>query len=67
MSGSLGQGLIVLEAAQMARMGKPAEEIIQHVQQRSQNNIEHVFSVDDLRYLYRGDGSNLPALFWAAC
>ena len=63
LSGSLGQGLIVLEAAQMARMGKPAEEIIQHVQQRSQNNIEHVFSVDDLRYLYRGGRLKFTSAF----
>lgn len=53
-SGSLGQGLIVLEAAQMAKAGKPAQEIIAHVQKRSQNNVEHIFSVDDLQHLHRG-------------
>ena len=54
LSGSLGQGLIVLEAAEMVKAGKPAEEIIQHVQRRAQNNVEHIFSVDDLHYLHRG-------------
>lgn len=62
-SGSLGQGLIVLEAAEMARAGKPAEDIIRHVQRRSQNNVEHVFSVDDLKYLYRGGRVNYSSTF----
>lgn len=53
-SGCLGQGLIVLEAAQMAKAQVPAEEIIEHIKKRSQNNVEHVFSVDDLQHLHRG-------------
>lgn len=53
-SGSLGQGIIALEAAHMAQEGRPAEEIIQHAKRRSQGNVEHVFSVDDLNYLHRG-------------
>lgn len=42
-SGSLGQGLIVLEAAKMLQEGAGVPEIIQRVQLRSQNNVEHVF------------------------
>lgn len=53
-SGSLGQGLIVLEAAQMAAKGKNPSLIIERTQLRSLNNMEHIFSVDDLDYLYRG-------------
>lgn len=63
LSGSLGQGLIVLEAACMAREGRPAEEIIHHVQRRAQNNVEHIFSVDDLNHLYRGGRVKFASAF----
>lgn len=62
-SGSLGQGLIVLEAAQMAKAGKPAEEIIAHVKKRTENNVEHVFSVNDLTHLYRGGRVSAASAF----
>lgn len=54
LSGSLAQGLIVLEAAQSVKAGFAPAAIIERAQRRSQDNVEHVFSVDDLNYLYRG-------------
>lgn len=51
--GSLGQGLVVLEAAKMAEKGCPREEIVERVQRLSPG-MEHIFTVDDLEYLYRG-------------
>lgn len=63
LSGSLGQGLIVLEAAQLVREGKGAEEIIERVRKLSQNRVEHVFSVDDLNYLYRGGRVSYASAF----
>ncbi|HPT82967.1 MAG TPA: DegV family protein [Limnochordia bacterium] len=62
-SASLGEGLIVLEAAEMAREGRPAAEIIERVQKRSQNNVEHIFSVDDLTHLYRGGRVKFTSAF----
>lgn len=63
LSGCLAQGLIVLEAAQMAKAGLPSAEIIQRAQDRSKNNVEHIFSVDDLNYLYRGGRVNYASAF----
>lgn len=54
LSGSLAQGLIVLEAAQMAKAGVDNASILTRARQRSNNNVEHLFSVEDLNYLYRG-------------
>ena len=54
LSGSLGQGLMVLEAAHMARNMVDPDRIIGRVQERAKGNVEHLFSVDDLNYLYRG-------------
>lgn len=63
LSGSLGQGLIVLEAARLARAGKRAEEVISRVQQLSRNGVEHIFSVDDLNYLHRGGRVSYASAF----
>jgi DegV family protein with EDD domain len=54
LSGSLAQGLITLEAAQMAKAGADSGAIIDRARKRSNNNVEHLFSVDDLNYLHRG-------------
>lgn len=63
LSGSLGQGLIVLEAAQMALTGADSQEIIKRVELRAKNNVEHIFSVDDLNYLYRGGRVSYASAF----
>lgn len=50
---SLGYGLVVLHAAKMAKAGATAEEIVEAAEHQAQH-MEHVFTVDDLEYLYRG-------------
>lgn len=51
--GSMGQGLLVLEAAKMAKAGMTVPEIIEKVKGEAPH-MEHLFTVDDLNYLYRG-------------
>jgi len=63
LSGSLGQGLIALEAAQMAKAGADPAAIIDRAQERSKNNVEHIFSVDDLGYLHRGGRVSYASAF----
>lgn len=50
---SLGFGLIVYKAAQMAKEGKKADEILEMIEYNS-THMEHVFTVFDLEYLHRG-------------
>lgn len=50
---SIGFGLVVLKAAQMAQDGCGFAEIVDTVRFYSEN-MEHVFTVDNLDYLYRG-------------
>lgn len=50
---SLGLGLNVLNAAKMAKEGKSKQEIIKNINFYKEH-IEHIFTVDDLEYLYRG-------------
>ncbi|HHT7152279.1 fatty acid-binding protein DegV [Bacillus thuringiensis serovar andalousiensis] len=50
---SLGQGLVVLEAAKMAKDGASKEDILNHVA-FLMNHMEHIFTVADLQYLVRG-------------
>ncbi|MGX5478250.1 DegV family protein [Bacillus thuringiensis] len=50
---SLGQGLVVLEAAKMAKDGASKEEILNRVA-FLMNHMEHIFTVADLQYLVRG-------------
>lgn len=50
---SIGYGLVVLHAAKMAKNGATLEEIAASGANRAQN-MEHVFTVDDLEYLKRG-------------
>lgn len=52
-SASLGQGLVVLEAAKMAKDGASKEEILNRVA-FLMNHMEHIFTVADLQYLVRG-------------
>ncbi|WP_458414358.1 DegV family protein [Schinkia sp. CFF1] len=50
---SLGHGLIVKKAAEMAKDGKSKTEIISMIEFYC-NHMEHLFTVDSLEYLYRG-------------
>ncbi len=50
---SIGFGLIVYYAAQLANEGKSMAEIIE-LTNFNKDHMEHVFTVDDLEYLYRG-------------
>lgn len=48
-----GFGLMVLKAAQMAKEGKTKEDII-HMLEFYTAHMEHIFTVDDIEYLFRG-------------
>ena len=50
---SLGQGLVVLEAAKMAKEGATKEDILNRVA-FLMKHMEHIFTVADLQYLVRG-------------
>ena len=50
---SLGTGLVVHQAALWAKEGMGREELVRKITQLAQN-MEHIFTVDDLEYLYRG-------------
>ncbi|GMR67911.1 MULTISPECIES: DegV family protein [Bacillus] len=50
---SLGQGLVVLEAAKMAKDGASKEDILKRID-FLMNHMEHIFTVADLQYLVRG-------------
>lgn len=50
---SLGFGLVVLKAAQLGRAGKSRVDIVEAVKFYSKN-MEHIFTVDNLEYLFRG-------------
>ena len=50
---SLGFGLVVLKAAQLAKAGKSRAEIVEAVRFYAKN-MEHIFTVDNLEYLFRG-------------
>ncbi|NBI05916.1 DegV family protein [Senegalia massiliensis] len=53
LAASLGCGLIVHRAASLAKEGKTINEILEQIDFYS-NHMEHVFTVDNLEYLYRG-------------
>jgi len=50
---SLGQGLVVYKAAQLLKAGKSFSEIVETAEFYAQH-MEHIFTVDNLEYLYRG-------------
>ncbi|SEU03698.1 EDD domain protein, DegV family [Salinibacillus kushneri] len=60
---SLGQGLVVLRAAQLAKDGADAEQIVETVQYHA-HHMEHIFTVDDLEYLQRGGRVSKAAAFF---
>ena len=50
---ALGHGLLVHKAAKMAKEGKSKEEILNMLSFYI-DSIEHIFTVDDIEYLFRG-------------
>lgn len=52
-SASMGFGLLVYKAAKMAKEGKTKDEILKMLDFYV-NHIEHIFTVDDIEYLFRG-------------
>lgn len=50
---SLGFGLIVLYAAKLAKKDKDKEQILKAIEFYKEN-MEHIFTVDDIEYLFRG-------------
>ncbi|MFC4559251.1 DegV family protein [Virgibacillus kekensis] len=59
---SLGYGLVVLRAAELAKNGASFEEIVEMAKYHA-NHMEHIFTVDDLEYLYRGGRVSKTAAF----
>ncbi len=59
---SIGYGLVILRAAQLAQDGADIEEIISKTTDHA-NHMEHIFTVDDLEYLYRGGRVSKTAAF----
>src|SRR5699024_4926914 len=50
---SIGYGLVVRRAAQLAQQGAGIEEILETATYHAQH-MEHILTVDDLEYLFRG-------------
>lgn len=56
-SATCGMGLIVYEAAKMAENGKNKEEIVEKINYNIKH-IKHLFSVEEMKYLYKGGRIN---------
>lgn len=50
---SFGIGMMVVEAAKMAKNGKTMEEILQFLKE-DKDNVDYIFTVDTLEYLQKG-------------
>ncbi|QDP39769.1 DegV family protein [Radiobacillus deserti] len=59
---SLGLGLIVLRAAKLAKEGADFTSIVETSRYHAEH-MEHIFTVDDLEYLYRGGRVSKTAAF----
>ncbi|MFC4403224.1 DegV family protein [Gracilibacillus xinjiangensis] len=59
---SLGYGLVVIRAAEAANSGASLDEIL-NVSKHYYESMEHIFTVDDLEYLYRGGRVSKTAAF----
>lgn len=59
---SMGFGLVVLKAVQLAAQGRSLAEIVEAVRFHAQH-MEHIFTVDNLEYLYRGGRVSRTAAF----
>lgn len=53
LSASMGQGLLVYKALMLREEGKSLDEVADWVREYTQRFV-HIFTVDDLKYLYRG-------------
>ncbi len=53
LSASMGQGLLVYKALMLREEGKSLNEVVDWIKEYTQNFV-HIFTVDDLKYLYRG-------------
>lgn len=52
-SGSFASGLIALQGAKLAEAGASFKEIVE-ISKENTENIEHVFTIDDLNWLLKG-------------
>ncbi|AXI08758.1 DegV family protein [Oceanobacillus zhaokaii] len=59
---SLGYGLVVLHAAKLANSGASMQEIVDDATYQAEHMV-HLFTVDDLEYLYRGGRVSKTAAF----
>src|SRR5690625_1782791 len=59
---SIGYGLVILRAAELAKEGAGVEKIID-IGTYHAKHMEHIFTVDDLEYLYRGGRVSKTAAF----
>ncbi|WP_404451717.1 DegV family protein [Virgibacillus necropolis] len=59
---SLALGLVVIRAAQLAQNGESVDEILEMAAYHAEH-MEHIFTVDDLEYLYRGGRVSKTAAF----
>ncbi|MRG87046.1 DegV family protein [Salinibacillus xinjiangensis] len=60
---SLGQGLVAMRAAQLAKEGAEVEKIVETAEYHAKH-MEHIFTVDDLEYLQRGGRVSKAAAFF---
>lgn len=59
---SIGYGLVVYRVAELAKNGATVEELLEIATYHA-NHMEHIFTVDDLEYLYRGGRVSKTAAF----
>ncbi len=59
---SLGYGLVVIRAAELAKSDATLDEVIE-ISKYHTEHMEHIFTVDDLEYLYRGGRVSKTAAF----
>lgn len=59
---SIGLGIVILHAAKLAKSGASLEEVVEAVKYQAEN-MQHIFTVDDLEYLQRGGRVSKTAAF----
>ena len=60
---SMGQGIIVMEAARLQQAGMPLDELLQELPHIKETSC-HFFTVDDLNHLYRGGRLSRSSAFF---